>query len=1220
MTISPDRAGEGDLPLVFGRYTLLRLIGEGGMGRVFEARLEGPSGFRKTVALKVIRVDVAEQSPHIREAIIKEARVGGLLRHPNVVDVYDFGIHDGHPWVAMELVTGEGLERRIAREAPLETTQALRIAIDVARGLQHVHELQVDGRPAGLVHRDLKPANVLLGQHGEVKISDFGLARAAEGEGITSTGTQSIRGTPAYMAPEQAKGEPLDGRSDLFALGAMLFEMLAGERLLRGRSVIELMMGLLRLEDRVDELQQRFAHVPALPELVAGCLRANPAERHANAAAFINAARSILGSLEWSATEESASITGGGTNGVMTVDIGAGEELPAKPSGHILDDPASFVGRADDLQALARMLDDAARLISIVGPGGTGKTRLARRFAASQGASLEGGAWFIDLSEATSVDGICAAAARGLGIQLPAGGVVERLGAAIAGRGRCLVVLDNFEQVRDHAPATLAAWLERCPEAVFAVTSRQVLRLSDERAHRLGPLETPSLDAGPLAAEALQALAANDAVALFLQRARAVRPGFALTVANGRDVARLVAELDGIPLAIELAAARVRVLSPSKILDRLPQRFDLLTTGWQDATQRQATLRATIDWSWELLEPAEQAALAACSVFRGGFDLEAAEAVIDVDGWSGDPWVVDIVQALQDKSLLRVYEPAETPGDLRFDTYLSIREYAAEKLADGGAVRREDGTPATGLEAAAAIEKRHAAWYARAGSPVELRALGGRLGVRRRRLLTLELENLVAAVRRATAAGMADEAVGAALAAAALLSHSGPLDALVRLLDGVESSADLSDEARLRLGIEHVDALRATGDVERCDALAARLITLAERLGDPHSGAKVRTVRARTHMGDLRGFDATGELEAAREAFVAVGDVAGEGMVIGLLGTLRSMEDDFIKARTLLERALVLLKQVGNSSFEVLVLINLGITYKELGLSSLERATLHEALRLAEEMGFIRGEEVALMNLGVGAQEHGELLEAEQLFQRSIDLNRRVGNDFWLGRSLGNLGDVQRALGRLDEAEQHLREGLRLVRAQGDTRHECGQLTELAQLLLAADRTEEAHAAASESLSQARELGLPRLTAHALEILAEVELVRGDLEAARPFAQEALIRARELEEKRHEGLAQAVMGRVLAGFGELDAAREAFDAAERLLRGARDLFSLGRALAWWAEVWTDDRAEANQRLAEAREFASSLGVGPNSDLTTAIVRAERRLAEAPTTRSGPRSS
>jgi len=179
MAVSPDRADESELPLVFGRYTLLRLLGEGGMGRVFEARLEGPSGFRKTVALKVIRSVVADDSPKVREAIVKEARVGGLLQHPNIVDIYDFGVTDGQPWVAMELVAGEGLERTIAREAPMETTRALRIAIEVARGLQHVHELEVDGRPAGLVHRDLKPANVLLGQHGQVKISDFGLARAA---------------------------------------------------------------------------------------------------------------------------------------------------------------------------------------------------------------------------------------------------------------------------------------------------------------------------------------------------------------------------------------------------------------------------------------------------------------------------------------------------------------------------------------------------------------------------------------------------------------------------------------------------------------------------------------------------------------------------------------------------------------------------------------------------------------------------------------------------------------------------------------------------------------------------------------------------------------------------------------------------------------------------------------------------------------------------------
>ncbi|MCP4868683.1 MAG: protein kinase [Proteobacteria bacterium] len=639
------------LPVQFGRYEVQRLVGEGGMGRVFEARLVGPAGFIKTVALKVLRASVDDDEPRVREGIFREARVGGLLKRPNIVDVYDFGIEDGQPWVAMELVRGEGLDARLAREGAVAPHDALRIAIEIARGLQAVHELQVDSAPAGLVHRDLKPANVLLGTHGEVKISDFGLARADEGEGLTSQATTSLRGTPAYMSPEQANGDELDGRSDLFALGAILFEMLSGERLLRGGTVMEQMMALVRVSERIAELPDRFGHTTGLAELLAGCLQEEAERRFEDADAFCTAARSVLYAIEWSATEEVEEF-----HDVTTVAIAPLEDPTAEAL--VREGPETFVGRETDLEALDEFVQAGGRLVTLVGPGGTGKTRLAQRFAVSRSARFAGGSWWFDLSEATSADGVCAAAARALGIGLTSGESSERVAAAIAGRGRCLIVVDNLEQVQPFATKTLALWTERCPEATFVVTSRVVLQLSEEFVYRLGPLETPIMNQLVMADDLVAAVEGNPAVQLFVQRAKAARSTFDLTESNVQDVAMLVFELDGIPLAIELAAARTKVLSPARILERLPRRFDLLTTGRQDVTGRQATLRATIDWSWNLLEPWEQAALAQCSVFRGGFDLEAAEAVIQLEG----AWAVDALQALQDKILLRSWEPPETPG------------------------------------------------------------------------------------------------------------------------------------------------------------------------------------------------------------------------------------------------------------------------------------------------------------------------------------------------------------------------------------------------------------------------------------------------------------------------------------------------------------------------------------------------------------------------------
>ena len=214
--------------------------------------------------------------------------------------------------------------------------------------------------------------------------------------------------------------------------------------------------------------------------------------------------------------------------------------------------------------------------------------------------------------------------------------------------------------------ATLGHWLDRAPDAAFIVTSRERLHLTGEEIFPIEPL--------PLE---------MDAIDLFATRAHAQRPDFVLNEGNRAAVAEVVRLLDGLPLAIELAAARVRVLSPAQLVERMRDRFSVLA-GARGAAARQATLRAAIDWSWDLLAPWEQAAFAQCAIFEGGFTLEAAEAVLDLSRWPQAPSTMDVVQALADKSLLRTWIPAEESRyaieEPYFGMYISIHEYAAEKL------------------------------------------------------------------------------------------------------------------------------------------------------------------------------------------------------------------------------------------------------------------------------------------------------------------------------------------------------------------------------------------------------------------------------------------------------------------------------------------------------------------------------------------------------------
>src|SRR5262249_34985460 len=247
------------------------------------------------------------------------------------------------------------------------------------------------------------------------------------------------------------------------------------------------------------------------------------------------------------------------------------------------------------------------------------------------------------------VDGILHAVAQGLGIPLAGDDPVTRIGNAIAGRRQCLVILDNFEQVARHAEETLGRWLTRASAARFLVTTREVLGLQGEEILAVGPLS------------------AADARTLFGKRAEAGKPGFALGPEDAASIDLLVKLLEGLPLAIELAAARVRVMPPRTLLARMNDRFKLLASRG-GRLDRQATLRAVFDWSWDLLSLPEKAALAQLSVFESGFALEAVEAVLDLSRYDDAPWPVDALQSLVQKSLHRPV------ADDRFDLLVSVQE------------------------------------------------------------------------------------------------------------------------------------------------------------------------------------------------------------------------------------------------------------------------------------------------------------------------------------------------------------------------------------------------------------------------------------------------------------------------------------------------------------------------------------------------------------------
>jgi predicted ATPase/class 3 adenylate cyclase len=656
----------------------------------------------------------------------------------------------------------------------------------------------------------------------------------------------------------------------------------------------------------------------------------------------------------------------------------------------------SFVGRREAMVALARKLDDGARLVSVLGIGGTGKTRLVTRFAWTWLGEFPGGVWFCDLSQARTLDGIVFAVAQGLDVPLGKTDPVVQLSLSIAARGDCLVILDNFEQVARHAEDTLGHWLARAPEAKFVVTTREVLGIVGEETLALAPLPV------------------DDAARLFVRRAESARDRYRPTADDRIAIEQLVKLLDGLPLAIELAAARVRIMPPRTLLLRMSERFRLLASpgGRQD---RQATLRATFDWSWDLLSAIDKATLAQLSVFEGGFSLEAAEAVLELPEGSAAPWPADAVQSLVDKSLVRQVD------DRRFELLASVQEYAAEHLRTAG--RYEGSGPAAALQAQA----RHGAFFATRGERWAIAEAH------------VDLDNLVMACRRAVQRGEGVIAVQALEAAWAALRLRGPFSAALELASSLQSMRGLTAAETCRLSTVTGGALEAVGRMSEARKHLKTALVLAQKVGDTRCQARVLTQLAALDRNAGRIVAAKRRLATALRVSRLLGDPTLQCEVESGLGSLYSEMGRLDEALAHNTAALRLARAAGDRRWEAGLRGNIGNIHAIHGRMSDALDEFGAALAVARELGDRQWEGNMLCNLGWARQTQGCLEDAQSHFEAAIAIARDIGHARLECIVLCNLGLVFDARDRLDMAERAYHDGLRVARRMEDHRSE-GQI------------------------------------------------------------------------------------------------------------------------------------------------------------------------------------
>ncbi len=588
----------------------------------------------------------------------------------------------------------------------------------------------------------------------------------------------------------------------------------------------------------------------------------------------------------------------------------------------------SFVGRHEEMARVVDLLS-RARLVTLTGPGGTGKTRLALHAAAEALGGFEDGAFFVDLSAITDPDLVPEAIAETIGIrEAPDAPLLDTLAERLREKD-ILLVLDNFEQVVGAAPA-VERLLQKCQRMRILVTSRAVLHIYGEHELPVPPLALPD----PAHLPAAEQLSQYEAVALFIERARAAAPTFRVTDDNARAVAEITARLDGLPLAIELAASRVKVLPPEAILQRLEQRLPVLATMVRNLPERQRTLRGAIGWSHDLLDDPERRLFARLAVFAGGCTFAAVEEVCNPGAKLGID-TLEGVGSLVDKSLLK---QAEADGEPRFGMLETIREFAGERLAESG--EEHD------------IRRRHAEHLLTLAERASQHLRGPDQSEWTRRLAR-ELDNVRAALGWAIEAGEARLGLQLAAALREFWRLSGHFGEGRRWLDRLLAmpGADARTAERARALVAAADLSGWLGDLQSYMPFAADALAIFRELGDLAGTADaLEEVGAAAMLG--------GDLATARPAWEESRDlqleagnlhkVAESFMGIGMVDILAG---DTEGARTSLAEAIRRFDELGDRFFSAFGRRFLGVAYRNAGDHRAAREQYRQSLLVFHELG-----------------------------------------------------------------------------------------------------------------------------------------------------------------------------------------------------------------------------------------------------------------------------
>jgi predicted ATPase/serine/threonine protein kinase len=966
-----------------GAYEILSPIGRGGMGEVYLAQ---DTRLGRKVAVKLLRAPLGSNPDAVRR-FEQEARAASSLNHPNIVTIYEIGELRDRRFIAMEFVEGRSLAAMLG--PAMDATTLADIGAQLARALSVAHA-------AGIVHRDIKPENVIVREDGYVKVLDFGLARLARLPTVEDshavTNPNLLMGTPRYMSPEQARGETASAASDVFSLAVVLYELATGRHPFEANST------LATLHAITSSAATAPSHwVADLPPVLDGLLMSMLDK----AAVSRPSARRI---------EVELSGLSAGSRDARTSSTGRVSE---RRTDNLPPQHTALVGRSVEIASVKDLLlGTRTRLLTLTGPGGTGKTRLAIQVAEDLVDQFNAVA-FVNLAPLADPGLVASAVARVLRIRESGDlTLVKAIAEHLRSIGRTLLVMDNFEQVSDAAPL-VRELLDACPELQVLVTSRLVLRIYGEQEFPVPPLQLPT----PGALFSPSTLMQYASVALFAQRAAAVTPDFVLTSKNAAPVVEICRRLDGLPLAIELAAARVKILPPADLLARIDRPLEVLTGGARDLPKRQQTLRHTIKWSYDLLSRSEQKLFRRLSVFAGGCTFEGAEAVCNaIEDLGVD--VLDGVGALVDNSLL--VQRASDDVEPRFLMLETFREYGREQLREHGDDSSTDRAHAAYMLVIAEEETLEM-------NPAEREAW--------LRACDVEHDNFRAAARHLIAAG--------------------------------------DTEWALRLGA----ALFRFW--EQRDHLTEGRETLARMLSMPGAAAMSR-LRARALYGaavlaDLQSDPYTAE-SLSREAcdiYRRADDLQGMATTMTVMAFQAQRSGRYDESTALFSETVALWERLGDVTAVEMATSNVAHSAKTAGDFERARRLFEQLVASSKHRGDIPAFTSALSGLGDVAAAEGSHDVARRYYHESLARYREIDERWGIARVLADLANVDLHAGDYDVAQRSLMEALRAFRGLGHQRGVARQLEALSWCAGVQRRHESAVRLAGAAAAIRQRIGAP---------------------------------------------------------------------------------------------------------------------------------------------------